>query len=164
MKKLILLFEILFLICESGYAQEIRSALGLRLGYDAQEITFQLPLGHTTRLELTGGANTYGRNQAGKICRGVGLNGLYQWVNDLSTASTGLKWYLGVGANVLDHGSVSKGMFGTGVLGQIGVEYNFNSPWQMSLDYRPGWYWLPGAGNIYRFSWNAPCVSLRHHL
>jgi len=100
----------------------------------------------------------------GKLCRGVGLNGLFQWVNDLSFLSTGFKWYIGVGANVLDHGSVSKGMYGTGAMGQIGVEYNFNSPWQLSLDYRPGWYWLPGAGNIYRTSWNAPCVSLRHKL
>jgi len=164
MKKISIL--LVFITCCTGwtYSQDIRNTFGLRLGYDAQEISYQLPLGHVTRLELTLGANTYGRNQAGKICRGVGLNGLYQWVNDLSNLSAGLKWYLGVGANVLDHGSVSKGLYGTGVMGQIGVEYNFNSPWQLSLDYRPGWYWLPGSGNIYRTSWNAPCVSIRYQL
>ena len=164
MKKIILLFIFVTGLTVSLNSQEIRNTLGLRLGYDAQEISYQLPFCHTFRLEMTAGANTYGRNPAGKICRGVGLNGLFQWVNDLSVLSTGFKIYLGVGANVLDHGSVSKGMYGTGVMGQIGVEYNFNSPWQLSLDYRPGWYWLPGSGNIYRTSWNAPCVSLRYKI
>jgi len=164
MKKLILLLAFESLICGSICSQNIRNTLGLRMGYDAQEISYQLPLVRTIRLELTLGANTYGHNQAGKLCRGVGLNGLFQWVNDLPSLSTGLKWYLGVGANVLDHGSVSRGLYGTGIMGQLGVEYIFNSPWQLSLDYRPGWYWLPGAGNIYRMSWNAPCVSLRHQL
>ena len=164
MKKIILLFIFATGLTVSLNSQEISNTLGLRLGYDAQEISYQLPLSAAFRLELTAGANTYGRNPAGKICRGVGLNGLFQWVNDLSSLSTGLNWYLGIGANVLDHGSISRGLYGTGAMGQIGVEYNFNSPWQLSLDYRPGWYWLPGAGNIYRFSWNAPCVSLRHQL
>ena len=164
MKKTILLFIFATGLTVSLNSQEISNTLGLRLGYDAQEISYQLPLGHILRLELTAGANTYGRNQAGRICRGIGLNGLFQWVNDLSVLSTGFKIYLGVGANVLDHGSVSKGLYGTGVMGQIGVEYNFKSPWQLSLDYRPGWYWLPGAGNIYRTSWNAPCLSIRHQI
>ena len=164
MKKIILILSFAMGFAVSLNSQENKSLLGLRLGYDAQEISYQLPLVRTFRLELTLGANTYGHNQVGKLCRGVGLNGLFQWVNDLSFLSTGFKWYIGVGANVLDHGSVSKGMYGTGAMAQIGVEYNFNSPWQLSLDYRPGWYWLPGAGNIYRTSWNAPCVSLRHKL
>ena len=164
MKKIILILSFAMGFAVSLNSQENKSLIGLRLGYDAQEISYQLPLVRTIRLELTLGANTYGHNQAGKLCRGVGLNGLFQWVNDLPFLSTGLKWYLGVGANVLDHGSVSRGLYGTGIMGQLGVEYIFNSPWQLSLDYRPGWYWLPGAGNIYRMSWNAPCVSLRHQL
>jgi len=164
MKKIILILLFTTSFAVSLPSQESRNTLGLRLGYDAQEISYQLPLSAAFRLELTAGANTYGRNPAGKICRGVGLNGLFQWVNDLSEFSSGFKWYLGVGANILDHGSVSRGLYGTGVMGQIGVEYNFKSPWQLSLDYRPGWYWLPGSGNIYRMSWNVPCVSIRHKI
>jgi len=164
MKKIILILSFAMGFAVSLNSQENKSLIGLRLGYDAQEISYQLPLSPAFRMELTAGANTYGRSPAGKICRGVGLNGLFQWVNELSVLSTGFKWYMGAGVNVLDHGSVSKGLYGTGVMGQIGVEYNFKSPWQLSLDYRPGWYWLPGSGNIYRTSWNAPCVSLRHHI
>jgi len=56
------------------------------------------------------------------------------------------------------------GKYGAGVTGQVGVELNFDSPWQLSLDYRPGFYWLPGTGNIYRMSWNAPCLAVRYRL
>ena len=145
-------------------AQVSEKTIGLRLGYDAQEIAFQQPIGNADRLELSLGVNTFAHNQAGKLCRGVGLNCVYQWVNDLTFVTKGLKWYLGLGAAVLDHGSLTVGMYGAGVLGQIGVEYSFHSPWQVSVDYRPGFYWLPGAGNIYRLSWNVPCLAVRYRL
>ena len=164
MKKIILLLTLATVMSGTIHPQVNGNTIGLRVGYDAQEISYQQPLGHATRLEFTLGANTFGRNQLGKLCRGIGLNGLFQWVNNLSSLPTGFNWYLGIGAAVLDHGSVSRGLYGTGVMGQIGVEYNFNSRWQLSLDYRPGWYWLPGAENIYRYSWNAPCVGVRHRF
>lgn len=141
-------------------AQINPNAIGLRVGYDAQEISYQHSLTAVHRLELTVGVNTFGLNMAGKHCRGAGLNGVFQWVDNLSSASDKLKGYLGVGAALVDHG----GLFGAGALGQLGVEYSFDSPLQLSLDYRPGMYWLPGAGNIYRFSWNAPCFSVRYHF
>lgn len=164
MKKIIFILTLATVMSGTIHSQVNGSAIGLRAGYDAQEISYQQPFGQTIRLELTLGANTFGRNLRGKLCRGICLNGLFQWVNDLSSLSTGLNWYLGLGTTVLNHGSLSRSLYGTGAMGQIGVEYNFISRWQLSLDYRPGWYWLPGAGNIYRFSWNAPCVGVRYHL
>lgn len=164
MKSIVSTLVLATLISGFTYAQNKGEAIGLRLGYDAQEISFQLPLSMAHRLEFTVGANTLGFNQAGLLCRGIVLNGIYQWVKDLSGMPAGLKWYLGLGVAVLDHGSPTHGMYGTGVTGQIGVEYNFVSPWQLSLDYRPGFYWMPGSGNIYRFSWNVPCLALRYHL
>jgi len=164
MKKIIFFLALSTVLSGTIRSQVSGSAIGLRAGYDAQEISYQQPLGQTIRLELTGGANTLGRNKTGKLCTGICLNGIIQWVNDLSSLSTGLNWYLGLGTVVLDHGSFSHGLYGTGAMGQVGVEYNFNFRWQLSLDYRPGWYWLPGAGNIYRLSWNAPCVGVRYRL
>jgi hypothetical protein len=159
MKKVIFLF-VCAAVMATGIlkAQENKRAIGLRLGYDAQEITYQQLLTQFNRLELTLGVNTFGRNSAGNFCRGIGLNGVYQWLNDLSSVAAGLNWYHGFGAAVLLHGD----LFGAGVLGQIGVEYNFNSAIRLSVDYRPGFYWLPGAGNVFRFSWNVPCVSIRY--
>ena len=62
----------------------------------------------------------------GKLCMGIGINGLFQWVNDLSSLSTGLNWYLELGAAVLDYGSLSRGLYSIGTMVQIRVEYNFN--------------------------------------
>jgi len=164
MKSRMLISTFMILVGVGLYAQKDRNAIGLRLGYAAQEITYQHILGSADRLELTFGVNNLGHTQLGKLCRGFVLNGLIQRVNELSLLSTGINWYWGLGAAVLDHGSLSHGMYGVGVLGQIGVEYAFHSPWQLSLDYRPGFYWLPGSGNIYRMSWNSPCIALRHNF
>jgi len=164
MKKRFLMLAVITLLAGAMHSQPVRPALGLRAGYDAQEISYQQPLGHVTRLEMTFGVNTLGRTELGVLCRGFVLNGLYQWVNDLSYLSKGLRWYMGLGAAVLDHGSLKVGKYGAGVTGQVGVELNFDSPWQLSLDYRPGFYWLPGTGNIYRMSWNAPCLAVRYRL
>lgn len=164
MKKVILTLAFFAVATGTLNSQPVRPALGLRGGYDALEISYQQPLGHVTRLEMAFGINTLGRTELGVLCHGFVLNGLYQWVNDLSSLSNGLKWYVGMGAAVLDHGSLKVGKYGAGVTGQVGVELNFDSPWQLSLDYRPGFYWLPGTGKIYRMSWNTPCLALRYHL
>ena len=164
LRKIIVILVLMALFIGLLNAQPYKNAIGLRLGYDAQEISYKRPFSDIHCLELTFGVNMLGHTREGKLCRGFVLNGLYQWVNDLYILSTGLKWYLGLGAAVLDHGSLSHGRYGAGVIGQIGVEYHFNSPWQLSLDYRPGFYWLPGAGNIYRISWNAPCIAIRYQF
>ena len=164
MNKRFLLLAVITLLACTLHSQPVRPVLGLRAGYDAQEISYQQPLSNTSRLEMTFGVNTLGRTELGVLCRGFVLNGLYQWVYDLTSLSNGLKWYMGLGAAVLDHGSLKVGKYGAGVTGQVGVEMNFDSPWQLSLDYRPGFYWLPGTGNIYRMSWNAPCLALRYRL
>jgi len=161
MKKVIFLFVCAVVMATCILKAQVNDkAVGLRLGYDAQEILYQQLLTQSNRLELTLGVNTFGRNSAGNFCRGIGLNGVYQWLNDLSSIATGLNWYYGLGAAVLLHGN----LFGTGALGQIGLEYSFNSPIQLSVDYRPGFYWLPGADNIFRFSWNTPCLSIRYRF
>jgi len=51
----------------------------------------------------------------------------------LNQVATGLNWYAGLGATV---GTYSPD-FGIGLVGQIGLEYNFNIPLQISLDWRP---------------------------
>lgn len=133
MKKIILTLALVAGIISAVNAQVDGKAIGLRFGgsysgnYGA-EISYQQALGSANRLELDLGANSWG----------LGVTGIYQWVWDLSALSDGFNWYAGVGANAGLWNSNS-GFSGItlGLAGQVGAEYNFNIPLQLSLDYRP---------------------------
>lgn len=124
-------------------AQEISNhALGLRLGDSdgfGAEISYQKSIARTNRLELDLGWRDSRNFDA------IKLVGLYQWVRPIDS---GLQWYYGFGGGV---GSVDFGYRynnnnepfqpdgGLFVLaaGDIGIEYNFDFPLLLSLDFRP---------------------------
>ena len=116
-------------------AQEISDhAIGLRLGSNkgfGSEISYQMKLDSENRAEFNLGW------RSGNSVNAIKLNGLYQWVWPLEQ---GFNWYAGVGGGL---GSFSNnnvnGNSGTFVFaaGDIGIEYNFDFPLQVSLDLRP---------------------------
>lgn len=111
--------------------------LGLHLG-NATEVSYQHPLSESNRLEFNLGISSWGNSF-------TGINGLHQWVWDLSDLANGFNWYLGAGVGI---GSKS-GAFAAAVLGQIGIEYDLlketDVPLLISLDYRPDFLLIPGA-------------------
>lgn len=114
--------------------------IGLRLTSGA-EVSYQQPLGSSNRLELDLGL-TLDKNY--DI---FNLAGVYQWVWDLSALTEGFNWYAGAGAAVGLWSASHSTELNVGVLGQIGIEYNFsNIPLQLSLDYRPQLDLLHDAG------------------
>ncbi len=119
-------------------AQEISEhAIGLRLGDSdgfGAEISYQKSIGRTNRAEFDLGWRDSRNFSAFKLA------GLYQWVRPIEG---GFNWYYGVGGGV---GSVDfDGAFDDdddgGVFifaaGDIGIEYNFDIPLLLSLDFRP---------------------------
>ena len=149
MKKILFAFVLVMGSFMALNAQVDGKAIGIRFGYGA-EISYQHPLGNTNRLELDLGLTHYG----------AALNGIYQWVWDLSELADGFNWYAGVGAGLgmFDYGSINKNALSIGLLGQVGIEYNFNIPLQLSLDYRPGVFVLNG----FNTSLDGFCVSARY--
>ncbi|WP_034045205.1 hypothetical protein [Wocania ichthyoenteri] len=137
MKKLFLLSVAVLGFTFAASAQDIsKNAIGLRLGDSdgfGAEISYQHALGENNRLELDLGWRD------GKNYDGFKLAGLYQWVWDLDG---GFNWYAGVGGGL---GSFSvnvpgqKDITDTFVFaaGDIGIEYNFDIPLLLSLDFRP---------------------------
>lgn len=136
MKKLMVL---LISILSFGYvsqAQEISpNALGLRfgggLGYGA-EFSYQRHLAQNNRLELDLGFRSESDFSSFK------LTGLYQWVWNIDG---GFNWYAGAGAglgsvNDRRHHKRGDGAFAL-VAGNIGIEYVFDIPLQIFLDFRP---------------------------
>ena len=130
MRKILLSLGLITAGFFSANAQDIsENAIGLRFSGGngvGGEITYQRALGKNNRLEIDLGlANEFNNFKA---------TGLYQWVWNLEDK---FNWYAGAGGGV---GSFSGGgnsktfFFGSGVLG---LEYNFDAPILISLDYRP---------------------------
>jgi len=129
MKKLFLALILVLSITGAVNAQVNGKAIGLRFGNGA-EVSFNMALGSANRLELDLGLNSFDNNSNS----GFGLTGIYQWVWALDELAPGFNWYAGVGGTV---GSYKTNGLGLGVAGQIGLEYNFAIPLQLSIDYRP---------------------------
>ena len=159
MKRIILTFALFVSMVSVLSAQADNKAIGLRLGsgfgYGA-EISYQQPLSKANRLEVDLGANSWG----------FGLNGIYQWVWDLSDLGDGFNWYAGVGVGLgsynfnFDNDIHSPSNFSIGVLGQVGIEYKFEIPLTISLDYRPGIFIVPSFNGTY----DGICIAGRYRF
>jgi len=125
MKKALLIIGFAVAGIFSANAQDISdNAIGLRFSGGngvGGEISYQKSLGDNNRLEVDLGlANEFSDFKA---------TGLYQWVWTLEDR---FNWYAGAGGGIVSAGET--GIYGAGV---IGIEYNFNVPILLSLDYRP---------------------------
>lgn len=138
MKKIVLLTLCIIGFTLNSQAQNIADhALGLRLGDSGgfgTEISYQHGLSENNRLELDLGWGDRGHYEAFKLV------GLYQWLWNIDG---GFNWYAGVGAGAGsrsfddDHDHSDDSEFFALAAGDIGIEYNFDFPLLLSLDFRP---------------------------
>jgi hypothetical protein len=160
MKKIFLSALMLLGLAFSAQAQDIsKNALGLRLGDNdgfGGEISYQRGLGDNNRLELDLGWRNSNHVDALK------LTGLYQWVWNIDG---GFNWYAGVGAGLGSwsyDGPGNADNDGVFILaaGDLGIEYNFDIPLQLSLDIRPEFYLNNSGDNKFREDNFGPDIAL----
>jgi len=153
MKKVLLLIAVFVGITSLSNAQVQKKAVGLRfgnLGGLGAEVTYQQPY-KNNRIELDLGLNS----------AGFGINGIYQWVKPLPEFEDGFYLYYGGGVSLgyYTYNSNPKGI-NLGIIGQIGLEYDFEFPLQISIDLKPCIYLIPPvalvADNI--------CVAVRYRF
>ena len=139
MKKINLVWSLfLFIACTVQSQNVSKNALGLRLGDNdgfGGEFSYQRKLSKNNRLELDLGL----RNS--HYINALKLAALYQWYWKIEG---GFNWYAGVGGGVgswryerkeaNDNGSFAF------IAGDLGIEYDFDFPLQISLDVRPEFY------------------------
>ncbi len=113
---------------QTSNAIGVRGAFGDKYG---AELSYQQALGSNNRLEMDLG--WYNAHDYGDY---INLTGIYQWVWNIQG---GLNWYAGLGANVGLWTGQNDDNIGVGFDGQIGIEYDFDIPFQISLDARPQW-------------------------
>lgn len=138
MKKTIFLLVLLFSGMSAVTAQNISpNAIGLRVGDNdgfGTEVNYQRGLGDNNRLELGLGWRDAANFNAYR------LTGIYQWVWNLDG---NFNWYAGAGAAVGSFDFKNNNRFDddstlfVNAAGNIGIEYDFNFPLLLSLDFRP---------------------------
>ncbi len=151
MKKALLFLAFFCTIAIGANAQNgYKNAIGIR-GLMNIDISYQRYISAQTRMEGTIGFDYYGFSVAG----------IHQWTFELPINTDGIwQWYAGAGAGLgsWDRNKYDKG-FSLGVLGQVGIEYTFAGiPLLLSLDYRPGFYFLPEA----RFDFRGVALGIRY--
>jgi len=116
-------------------AQDVsENAIGLRLGDSdgfGAEISYQRALGEANRLEVDLGW------RSARDYDGFKLTGIYQWVWELDGD---FNWYTGAGGGLgsygFDNSALDDETF-VFVAGNVGIEYIFDIPLLLSLDFRP---------------------------
>ena len=132
MKKLLLTLALI--VCAFIYVDAQPRAIGANIGYGLS-VSYQHDLGAANFLDV---------NVDLPFFSGIGATVTYDWVDPFNAPvpwneKGSWNWYAGVGAGVgYDWGRwwYSAYAFG-GVAGRIGVEYNFEFPLQLSVDWRP---------------------------
>ena len=136
MKNLFLLSVAILGFAFTSNAQDIsENAIGLRLGDSdglGAEISYQRALGETNRLEADLGW------RSGNAYNAFKLTGIYQWVMPIDD---NFNWYAGAGGGIASFsGKVILNDINETALfiaGDIGIEYDFDIPLLLSLDFRP---------------------------
>ncbi len=112
--------------------------LGIRSTYGA-EVSFQFD-----PYSILGGLSGEGFVEAdlGWFNHGVYLTGVYDW---LLGSEDRFNFYAGAGGTLGYYDHNDDAGLNLGVVGQVGVEYNFDLPLTFSLDWRPVWNFMYGG-------------------
>ena len=144
MKKFILIVAAVLTMSAVAVAQP--KAIGVRAGYGA-ELSYQHFIGGEHFMEVDLGWFT--RGFTGSVAYDFSI-----------TPSSPINFYVGPQLacalyNVEDHNSF---FFGAGA--QVGIEHNFSFPLNISLDWKPTFYLIPGTS----FNWSSIALGLRYRF
>ena len=139
MKKLLVLVALIAISAVAVNAQ--KRAIGARFGYGA-DFSYQHNMGEKNMLEVEVGLPAFA---------GIEAAATYDWLFPISSwkEAGSWNWYAGVGAGAGYSWLWGWGNYGyVGVAGRLGIEYNFDFPLSLSLDWRPIFGPRFGSGNI----------------
>lgn len=145
MKKSIILVAILAIVSVGSAIAQPR-AIGANLGYGI-DLSYQHSLGEANMIDLSINIPFF---------EGIGATATYDWVNPFGAVipwdyEGQWNWNLGVGAGLGIYGFKAPAFY-AGVVGHVGVSYDFWFPMQLSLDYRPNIGIVGGEGITFNTS------------
>ena len=145
MKKSIILVAILAIVSVGSAIAQPR-AIGANIGYGI-DLSYQHSLGEANMIDVSINVPFF---------EGIGATATYDWVNPFGAVipwdyEGQWNWNLGVGAGLGIYGFKAPAFY-AGVVGHVGVSYDFWFPMQLSLDYRPNIGIVGGEGLTFNTS------------
>ena len=145
MKKSLILAAILAVISVGSAVAQPR-AIGANIGYGI-DLSYQHSLGEANMIDLSVNVPFF---------EGIGATATYDWVNPFGAVipwdyEGQWNWNLGVGAGLGIYGFKAPAFY-AGVVGHVGISYDFWFPMQLSLDYRPNIGIVGGEGLTFNTS------------
>ena len=145
MKKSIILVAILAIVSVGSAIAQPR-AIGANLGYGV-DLSYQHSIGEANMIDLSINVPFF---------EGIGATATYDWVNPFGAVipwdyEGQWNWNLGVGAGLGIYGFKAPAFY-AGVVGHVGISYDFWFPMQLSLDYRPNIGIVGGEGLTFNTS------------
>ena len=145
MKKSLILAAILAVVCVGSAVAQPR-AIGANIGYGI-DLSYQHSLGEANMIDLSVNVPFF---------EGIGATATYDWVNPFGAVipwdyEGQWNWNLGVGAGLGIYGFKAPAFY-AGVVGHVGISYDFWFPMQRSLDYRPNIGIVGGEGITFNTS------------
>ena len=145
MKKSLILAAILAVISVGSAVAQPR-AIGANIGYGI-DLSYQHSLGEANMIDVSVNVPFF---------EGIGATATYDWVNPFGAVipwdyEGQWNWNLGVGAGLGIYGFKAPAFY-AGVVGHVGVSYDFWFPMQLSLDYRPNIGIVGGEGLTFNTS------------
>ena len=145
MKKSIILVAILAIVSVGSAIAQPR-AIGANIGYGI-DLSYQHSLGEANMIDVSINIPFF---------EGIGATATYDWVNPFGAVipwdyEGQWNWNLGVGAGLGIYGFKAPAFY-AGVVGHVGISYDFWFPMQLSLDYRPNIGIVGGEGLTFNTS------------
>ena len=145
MKKSIILVAILAIVSVGSVIAQPR-AIGANIGYGI-DLSYQHSLGEANMIDVSINVPFF---------EGIGATATYDWVNPFGAVipwdyEGQWNWNLGVGAGLGIYGFKAPAFY-AGVVGHVGISYDFWFPMQLSLDYRPNIGIVGGEGLTFNTS------------
>ena len=145
MKKSLILAAILAVISVGSAVAQPR-AIGANIGYGI-DLSYQHSLGEANMIDVSVNVPFF---------EGIGATATYDWVNPFGAVipwdyEGQWNWNLGVGAGLGIYGFNAPAFY-AGVVGHVGISYDFWFPMQLSLDYRPNIGIVGGEGLTFNTS------------
>ena len=158
MKKLLLVA----ILAVAGIAAAVAQprAIGANIGYGV-DVSYQHSIGTDNMIDLSVNLPMFS---------GIGATATYDWINPFGTSipwnnAGEWNWYLGAGAGLGIYHFSAPQLY-VGAVGHVGVEYCFDFPLVLSVDYRPNIGIVTGVlgaggGGSYDEGWGMPAKAAR---